>query len=285
MATGVTFGRWWTKNAGEETREEINAADNWIGISPILNQQDACEIVRGEAPRIDVVENTGEVLTTFREFGEPGTNAALGQMALATMQMHQTDFRPATITDFAGELAAVELAIDPRDGRAMMVGEQRILNNLELRSRDGREPITRMPTVTNQTIYSNSVSLLSLETTADPALQPTLQLSQQYADAGASVTVTATVKNLGRAETGVMTVTLYSGTVATGTVAGQQMLSKPLALNQSELVLFAFVAAGGGELISAEITTAFTETTSANNQASASLIDLPAPTFVSGRQK
>ena len=139
----------------------------------------------------------------------------------------------------------------------------------------------RLPATTQWPTYTNEQLILTLDETADPALEPTLALSQQYAEAGASVTVTATVKNVGRAETGVLTVTLYSGTVATGTVQGQQVINDALALSDSRDVVFMLAAAGGEELISAEITTPLTETTTANNSATATLINLPAPAQVS----
>ena len=80
-------------NRAELWTAEKPDGGTWQNVGPIPTE-DYSDVVRGEAPRIEVVEATGEVMTIFREFGEVGTNAALGQMAMANMQAHQTDFRP-----------------------------------------------------------------------------------------------------------------------------------------------------------------------------------------------
>ncbi len=247
---------------------------SWQQGSP-MQSENYGELVRGEAPRIDTVEATGESVILFRRFGDPSTRAGLGQMAMATRQMHQTDFRPATITDIAGEVAAVSLAIDPRDGGALMASEQRFFEGFNRATSDQRAPST-----TSWPTYSSDTLLVSLAETADPALEADIILSQEYVPVGDTVTLTTTLINLGRGTASDMTVSLYRDQIDGANLVTSQLINGPFALSDSQQLSFTVTTLTPEETLYLQVTSPVTDTTDSNNTISTTLRPLSPPTVV-----
>jgi hypothetical protein len=113
---------------------------------------------------------------------------------------------------------------------------------------------------------------------ADPAVDPTVELSQQHASAGTSVVVTATVRNLGPGVTGDLVLEFYDGTSVTGTLVYTEAMTS-LIFNESVSVSTNVTAAGGAQTLTARLVVeggADSDTT--NNEATVDLGALPAPT-------
>jgi hypothetical protein len=84
-----------------------------------------------------------------------------------------------------------------------------------------------------------------MEPGPDPALDPELALSHLHAAPGSPVTVTATVRNVGREPAAAPTVALYEGTPATGTLLARTAVPASLEFNTSQQVSFRVVAGIG----------------------------------------
>ena len=170
--------------------------------------------IMAEAPQLGMGPS-GEVLLTFRIFGAPGTDAALGQVALSQLGTSaQASTSPTQVAAGAasspplilsstlpqwqvsvgingstGEAVLLSVGLPPTSTATLSVNPQPAPASTAARPRTassilaaGGEPITS----------------LVIDPEADPALDPALTLSQQHAAPGSSVVVTATVRNVGR---------------------------------------------------------------------------------------
>ena len=129
------------------------------------------------------------------------------------------------------------------------------------------------------TAAANDDPLIAMEfgSDGDPALDPLLQLSQPHAAIGSSVTVTATVRNLGRTAVPA-TVLFYRGQPGSGDLVAETPLSGLLAVGESRAAAASYTVQGGEEPVYAEVAIGinYTDGNSANNTATARLGALPA---------
>jgi hypothetical protein len=119
---------------------------------------------------------------------------------------------------------------------------------------------------------------------ADPALDPTLAVSQQHAPPGASVTITATVRNLGPALAEGLSVRLYAGLPGSGALLDTVHLAPALEFNDSLPVAFHVTSAGGSQPLYAEVDSAGADISADNNRAPADLGTLAPPTGLTVHQ-
>jgi hypothetical protein len=131
---------------------------------------------------------------------------------------------------------------------------------------------------------ANPVIFLTLENEADPALDPLRVLAQAPAP-GATIEVTVTVRNVGRRETGAITVSLYRGTSAAGELVDAQAVPEVLGFNDTATVVFAVpvpatLDAGGRTPFFVRLLTNGENTTATNDAATIVLGNLSAPSRV-----
>ena len=102
---------------------------------------------------------------------------------------------------------------------------------------------------------SMAVEFLISAPTADPALDP-LSAPVSVLPAGWPLTVTVTVRNVGRDPATGMTVTLYEGMPGSGVLLGSRTVAGPLALNAGVPLTFSIAAQGGVQPLYAQVITA-----------------------------
>jgi len=90
---------------------------------------------------------------------------------------------------------------------------------------------------------TDPVESLAVVAAADPALDP-LQVSAVVPAIGQPVTITATVRNVGRDVANNLVVTIYRGLPGSGTPIGVQNLSSSLAMNAFASVVFTLTTSG-----------------------------------------
>jgi hypothetical protein len=126
----------------------------------------------------------------------------------------------------------------------------------------------------------NPVETLTLIPDADPALD-SLTASQLGALPGSTVTITATVRNVGRGRAVGMEVQLFTGQPGSGTLLGSAALPDGLDMNEVLPVTFEVTMPQGAFPIYALLTTFGANGSTANDQASLLLSALAAPSAVS----
>jgi hypothetical protein len=122
---------------------------------------------------------------------------------------------------------------------------------------------------------------LSYSNDGDPALDPQLQLSQPHAMIGSSVTVTATVHNLGRTDVPAV-VRFYRGLPGSGVLVSETVPDL-LEVGEVKYISGSYSVEGGEEPVYAEVVidSLYADASSTNNAATASLGALPAPQLAS----
>jgi len=126
------------------------------------------------------------------------------------------------------------------------------------------------------TTGSDPIVVSGLGPDADPALDAALEVTPLHAQTGASVTVRATVRNVGRGQASGLTAELYAGTPGGGSLI-RSVPVRALALNESATVDFQVTAGSGLQPVYARISTTGTNASTSNDQAQADLGALPAP--------
>jgi hypothetical protein len=125
--------------------------------------------------------------------------------------------------------------------------------------------------------------LVALEygTDGDPALDPQLELSQPHAVIGASVTVTATVRNLGRTDVPAV-VRFYRGLPGSGELVSETAPDW-LEVGEVKSVTGSYTVQGGEEPVYAEVVIdpLYADASNTNNTATTNLGALPAPQLAS----
>jgi hypothetical protein len=237
--------------------------------------------VRAERPQIDV-SGQGEALVVFRRFGRIGTHGELGQLTLTQLMADGTGRPPLDLTDEAREHWQPVVAIDQQNGQAMvlnvghtspsMAGAAGLLAPSSLSADLGLQPVVL-------TAGAQAVESVILAATADPALDPQLQLSQMHAPTGATVTVSATVRNLGRAQATNLTVSLYAGASSSGAKIGEASAGN-LPFNGVQTVTFQVQRASGAQPLYAQVSGGGGNSYTGNDGANGALGELLPPTLV-----
>ena len=198
--------------------------------------------VYAERPRLTSTAN-GETLLAFRRFGQPDSNAWLGQIALAQRRASNSSYSaPLLLTDEPRQNWQAALAVNPANnqiviakiGAAPIIPAGMAANQLtaQLAAQSDEHFVwTTMAAQANE----SSLDILTIRPEADPALDDKLVLSQVHAAAGSAVAITATVRNLGRNAMAESSVCFYRG------VPGSSVLIEcrgvpPLNFNDSRAV-------------------------------------------------
>lgn len=235
--------------------------------------------VRAEQPRLDVApDGTGMVL--FRRWGATSTNAELGQMAYAPLKPTGEAYPPLDLTDEPRQHWQPALAINQANSQAVFLNVGRLA---PAAAQAGILPAAAtaatsgaMPLSTDSDPVESAVILPG----SDPALDSSLEVSQYHAAPGDTLTITATVRNLGPATATGVNVALYAGESPGGALIDQVAVGS-LTFNQSQAVAFQVTAASGSQPVYARVSAASANTSSANDEASAALGELLAPSLVS----
>jgi hypothetical protein len=251
-------------------------------VMPILTESGAP--TRAEGPRLSSTIS-GETLLTFRQFGEAGTSLGLGQTSLARMDNTSMVFsRPLMLTDEPRQNWQAALAVNPINNQLSIV-------------KIGRPPIlpaglTATPLLARLEAQGNdrfnwhglsanngnedTLDVITISPEADPALDSVLMLSQVHADLNSRVTITTTVRNLGRNPTGDLTVNFFSGEPGSGTlIKGVPVTS--LDFNAAHQVSIEVTAGSGRQPLYAQVVSAGENVNSKNDLATGDLGDMPAP--------
>ena len=249
-------------------------------VGPLLDEQGVPAI--GEAPQLRLTNAaTEETLLAFRRFGDADGIGLTGQMAVS-----KDGLPPLPYTTDLNQHWLPAFAVDFTTGDALLVNVSQSFNLSSAQRARLEHQLTANSTQAQPAaetsafaaVANGAVETIRVEPEADPALDANLALSQQHANAGASVEVTATVRNLGVGETGNLTLELYDGTPMTGTLLFTDTLAT-LASNDSVPVSASVTASGGSQRLTAELAVDSGDDLSpANNRANANLGALPAPT-------
>ncbi|MCO6452234.1 MAG: VCBS repeat-containing protein [Caldilineales bacterium] len=211
----------------------------------------------------------GETLLAFRRFDpQRGGNAALGQISLARSATGAAFTAPLYLTDEPRQNWQPALAINPANRQAMILKVGRAQTGLQAAATDAIATTQAIMLAQTSTLSASADPVESLTTTAtaDPALDP-LQASASVVPAGDPITITVVVRNVGRDPAVNLTVTLYEGVPGAATLAGTQQVAGPLALNETQTLLFTLPAAGGEQPIFARMTTTGGNASAANDRA------------------
>ena len=182
-------------------------------------------------------------MLAFRRFGQPDNNAWLGQIALAQRRANNSSYSaPLLLTDEPRQNWQAALAVNPANnqiviakiGAAPIIPVGAAVNQLTAQLAAQNEERFVWTTVAGQANES-SLDILTVRPEADPALDDRLALSQVHAATGSPVTITATVRNLGRNAMPEASVCFYRG------VPGSSVLIEcrgvpPLNFNESRAV-------------------------------------------------
>ena len=232
-----------------------------------------------EAPTF--AAHTNEQLLLFRRFGEQGTTGALGQLSLSRIVGRAAPSTPLYLTTAATQNWQGALAINQLSGKAQIVKVARLgAGNIQAAAQLAPATTQSLMQAELSTLTSaaDPVETLQLADGADPALDP-LALSRRAAPVGSTVTVQATVRNVGRGAATGITVDLYSGQPGSGTLLQSAVVPRTLALNESDTLDFAVIMpAGTGDLYAALVTTG-DNLSAVNDVAQTQLAQPSAPTF------
>ena len=234
--------------------------------------------VYAERPLLAI--NQTETLLAFRRFGEISSNAGVGQLSLSTAQGTGAFSPPVYLTDEAMQFWQVGLAVNPATQQAVLVHVERPAGHATQGGQSQAIATTEMMAAETAVLSTSDDPVMSVNVTAaaDPALD-LLQLSGSSVAAGEVVTVTAVLRNAGRNPASTITVKLYSGTPASRSLLGTQVVSGPVLFNQSVGVEFVITAVAGSQNIFAELTTNGENSTATNDTAFATLGTLTMPTM------
>ena len=254
----------WTSLGGWENFQELLDGDG----SP----------VRAKSPRLQVQPDL-EALLLFRRFDDPGTPGMYGNLALSR-RTPQSLFSPPLYLRGAAEQRWMQSMVLDSTGKAMLLSVQRLFTQVD--SPAPLQNLTAAPSmvVNSLSVTTDPVESLILVPESDPALDPSLALSQAHALPGTDVTITATLRNVGRDPAYGVSVNLYGGEPGSGVLLDSVYLAGPLEFNTSQAVSFVVQSTGGSQPLYAEVSTSGSDASTANNQAFGDLGALLPPTFV-----
>jgi hypothetical protein len=268
-------------NLGALQTARRNFGVSWVKF-PVLDENSGP--VNAEQPRLDVAPN-GQALLLARRFGAASTNGELGQLAYSLLKDTGEAYPPLYLTDEARQHWQPALAINQDNSQALFLNVGRALTL----SSQGASAASHLaaaspgahprPNWSALSTTSDPVESGLLESGADPALDEDLLVSQLHADPGAAITVTATVRNIGRDLASGVKVGLFSGQNPTGSLI-QEITVGDLAFNQSQAVNFHATAASGSQPVYAKVTASSANIDKSNDLAVAALGELVAPGMV-----
>lgn len=221
-----------------------------VQAAPLLD--DAGQPVRGERPRLTI--RNGEALIALRRFGGIGTAAEIGQLAVTrgVFSGSSLSFRPpAYLAGATNQLWQAAAALDPQSMRLKLVGVRRPDLALQATLPAAQEAGAGDGTLATLSEADQRVVALDLAQGGDPAIDPLLELSSPRAPVGATVTITATVRNIGRGDAP-FTLQFRIGQ-PDGSTQTQQIAVASLPFNTPQQIAINIIAAGGIQPISAHV--------------------------------
>jgi len=239
---------------------------------------------RAEAPRLSSTIS-GETLLVFRQFGEAGSSLELGQTSLARLDNSTMAFsRPLMLTDGPRQNWQATLAVDPINNKASILKISRppilpIGSNVEqLIAELKAQQLGRFEWdgLSDNPNSEDTLDVLSLLLDADPALDPALTISQVHANPGSSVTISTTVRNLGRNPSGDLKVDFYRGEPGSGILI-QSVPVASLDFNATQQVSIALIAGSNKQPLYAQVVTNGENVKPQNDLAIGDLGAMPAP--------
>jgi hypothetical protein len=247
-----------------------------VNLMPVSDENGAP--VRAERPRLSST-NSGETLLAFRQFGEAGSSLGLGQISLSQQASNSDSFSQSLmVTDEPRQNWQAVVAVDPSSNKLTIVkiGRPPILPEgvdatpllEELASQqNGYFDWVGLDEIENG---ETTLDFVTIEPGADPAIKPGLDLSQRHAMVGQSVTVTATVRNLGRNASGEVYVNFFEGEPGNGVWIESVPVSL-LEFNEVKEVSISVTASAGEQPYYAQLSTNGENLNPHNDLASADL--------------
>ncbi|MCB9149028.1 MAG: VCBS repeat-containing protein [Caldilineaceae bacterium] len=252
-------------------------ADNAWSVNPVLGARG--ETIFAEQPRLATA--AGETLLLARRFGLANTTAELGQLSLSRLGGDGGFSAPLYLTDAQHTNWQAALAINPITRESLILNVARTLGGRQAASAAALTTVASTQAILASTVDTLSgdvepVEAIALSASADPALDP-LWVSQSVAPAGQVVTVTTTVRNVGRdVATGVQ-VALYTGQPGSGQVQQTRSINRDLAMNESVAVTFTLTASGAQQPFYVELSTSGDNGAGQNDRVAALLGSPTAP--------
>lgn len=267
----------------------------FVGLRQVLDWKTDCALgdpVFAEKPTM-MVNESGYASVVFRRFGAAGTNGSLGQIALLSTKNWESGCRwqtpPVYLTNDRRPNWLPTAAIRRDTGDISLLWLQRSTTTAAAEfqaalARLAPASEAALPAAAIQTLTVEEDPLLgmTLANAPDPSLNPSLSFEPLQAAAGASVMVTATVRNLGLADANGVVVELYRGMPGAGVLVQSQAIAEPLPFGMPLPVTFNVAATDAPEPYYAVILAGPDgDTGSANNQATGVLNPLAQPQIVS----
>jgi hypothetical protein len=268
-------------NLGALQTARRNFGVSWVKF-PVLDENGSP--VHAEQPRLDVAPD-GKALLLARRFGAASTNGELGQMAYSLLKDTGESYPPLYLTDEARQHWQPALAINQANSQALFLNVGRALPLTSATSTDAPHLASASKGIRPQVDWSalsttsDPIEAGMVQPGADPALDSDLQISQLHATPGTSITVTATVRNIGRDLASGVKIGLFSGQNPSGSLI-QEITVGDLAFNQSKAINFHATAATGDQPVYAKVTASSANIDKTNDLALASLGELIAPILV-----
>lgn len=261
----------------------------FAGSRRVLDWKNDCNVgdpVYAEKPTLLLNDTISmRVAVVFRRFGDAGSNGALGQ--IAEMQLNDwaegcrwqgppvyltDDRRPNWLPTAAyqlvkGDISVLWLQRATESGSAEFQAALAQLDSastaaLPAAAVETLPPASAIestlatgaeqdPAQAAQQTGDDLLKVMTLENAADPSLDPALLIEPPLASAGSAVAITATVRNLGLADTGdianSVTVELYQGTSPGGVKVQEQVVVEPLSFGVPWPVVFTVQAGNAPE--------------------------------------
>jgi hypothetical protein len=236
-------------------------------------------LVFAEQPVLSSQAN--ETLLAFRRFDRAGkSNALLGQISLSRAVGAKFS-APIYLTDEPLQNWQPALTINPINRQAVLLNVTRLQaaqRDLKLAAISSDRSIAASQRTT-LSYSANPVESLIVIVTPDPALDP-LRTTADVIPVGEPITVTVTLRNVGRDPASNMTVTLYRGTPGSATPIGAQIISGSLAMNEKKTIVFTVIS-NGQQSIYAEVTTTGGNASPINDLA-ATVLGVPSAPEIAG---
>ncbi len=254
--------------------------------NPLMDNGSA---VYGDEPKM-AVNSDGEKLILFRRFGAFGTPAYLGQLALAQSPAGMSAYQPPLYLTEDWQIHwQPAVAVDPLSGQLHALDVA--LNDPANQPKAPRPalPSPAMPgmSLSQASTFGPGLEQFDLDAGPDLALDPALAVSQYHAPVDSGVTVSATLRNLGRglasSPPGVppIQVCFFSGTAPAGALLGCVPASPDaLVFNDQQTVAFSLNRQAGDQPVYAQVSSMSANGSPKNDVASARLGMLPAPRLV-----
>ncbi len=253
-------------------------AGKWIA-NPLLDERG--KIIHAEQPVIQSLQD--ETLLVFRRFDNSSLVTNLGQISLSRIVANEPPSSPLYLTDLPEQKWSASVAINPITNEAIIVNSSVSLlpREAETASLDGVASTQAIATTNAVQLGSAThvVEALTISVGSDPALDP-LAASSQAPNHKSPIIVAATVRNVGRGTASSLSVSLYLGSSASGTLIGTKAVSGTLNFNEIQTLYFTVAPQIGEFSLFAQLSSGGQNLSTANDSVVKTLGTLSAPSRV-----